>query len=116
MAYQIKSSASIVVGGSVSNPITLNENTVAGITAGSSLTATTLTFLVSMDNVNYYSLYDNTSTEVSLTLVSGSSRAYALSASSFFPWNFVKLREGNSASAVNQATVDAVFGVSLKKL
>jgi hypothetical protein len=101
-------SGSIVVGNTTSNPIQVNNFIFAGLTTGSSLTGTTLSFLVSNDGTNYYPLYDNTSTEVTLT-VTTAARAYALNPNNFYPWNFIKVREGNSASQVAQASANALF-------
>lgn len=102
MALQNIVSASFVVGESESSPIQLNEGTLAGITiTGSSLTATSVTFLGSTDGTNYYPLHDEESEEVTLTTGSVA-RGYSVDTNTFFPWNWIKAREGTSASPVNQ--------------
>lgn len=103
----IKTSASIVVGATTSNPIILNQMTpVALLTSASVITGTTVTFLVSADGTNYVPLYDETTTEVSLTF-SGSPRAWGLPIKNLFGWTSMKVRLGTSASAKAQATYDA---------
>ena len=109
-------SASVVVGQTTSNRIILGENnTPVGITTGSNITGTVLTFLVSNDNITYVPLYDDTSTEDSLT-VTTDARAYSFLPTQTWPWRFIKIREGNSASAVAQATVNTLFTIVSKKL
>jgi hypothetical protein len=102
-------SGSIVIGQSQSNALVLGENHApVAITTGSNITATTLTFLTSNDNVTFTPLYDNTGTEVSLT--SGSfARTYALDVTTFYNSAYLKLRGGTSASAVNQTAVNTPF-------
>lgn len=95
-----KTNASFLVGQTETNTVFLNEGVLTGIViAGSTITGSTLTFLVSHDGQTFYPLYDSDSTEVTLT-VAGSPRGYNLNPSTFMPWNFVKGRLGNSASAV----------------
>ena len=107
-------SASIVIGNTTTNPIQLNSWVpTAIISTGSVITGTSLTFVVSDDGDTYYSLYDDTSTEISLTFA-GSPRAYKLNPSNFWGWNFMKIREGTSASAKAQATYDAPIKVTLQ--
>lgn len=109
-------SGSIVVGQTTSNALILGENkTPLGITTGSNITATALTFLVSTDGLTYYPLYDNTSTEVSLT-VTTAARAYSMQPLNTWSWRYLKVREGNSASAVAQKTVDTLFTLVTGKL
>lgn len=107
-------SASVVVGNTTTNPISLNSWVPTSlIVSGSVLTGTSLTFVVSDDNVTYYPLFDETSTEVSLTFA-GSPRAYNLNPSNFWGWNFLKIREGTSASAKAQATYDALLKIAIQ--
>ena len=109
-------SGSVVIGQTTSNAIFLNENvTPVAITTGSDITATTLTFLVSNDGVNYNSLYDDTSTEVSITVTSAA-RSYRLNPLNFWPFNSLKVREGTSASAVAQKTSNAPSKLVAKTL
>lgn len=109
-------SGSIVVGQTRSNAIILGENnTPVGITTGSNITGTALTFLVSNDNITYLPLYNSDSTEISLT-VTTAARSYELQPLETWGWRFMKIREGNSASSVAQATVDTLFTVVTRKL
>jgi len=111
MPNQNYTAASIVIGNSITNAIQLNQASALGITTGSSLTSTTLTFMVSVDGSNFYSLYDDSSIEVSLTTASVV-RAYNLPIAKFYPWNWFKIREGTSASPVNQATINSLFTIA----
>ena len=102
-------SGSVAVGQTMSRPFNLGENkTPVGITTGSNITGTALTFLVSNDNVTYVSLYDETSTEVSLTITTAA-RGYALPLPQTWPWKFMKVRLGTSASSVAQTLVTTNF-------
>ena len=103
---------SFVIGNSVTNPICANGGVLAGITTGSGLTATALTFLASMDGTNYGSLYNSSNTEVSVTVTSASA-SYSLDFGTFLPWNYFIVREGTNASAINQTTsnVNILFDI-----
>lgn len=95
-------SGSFVVGNTTTNSVQLNSGTLMGVTiTGSAITGTAMTFLVSNDGVNFYPLYNDSSTEVSLT-IAGSARSYNVTPMDFMPWGFVKARLGTSASAVTQ--------------
>jgi hypothetical protein len=99
--------ATIISGASQSNTVSLNEGTLTGfIITGSVVTGTTISFLVSFDGTNFYPLYDNENSEVTITTASFS-RAYSFNPVTGMPWNFIKARLGTSASAVNQQTYDA---------
>ncbi len=114
MAFQQIESGSFVVGQSQTNAVQLNELSLTGITvSASTITGTTMTFLVSTDGINYYPLYDNTGTEVSLT-IGAAARSYNVDPTVFFPWNFVKARLGTSASPVLQATYDTQLQFNAK--
>ena len=106
MAQRKTIASSFVVGQTTNGAITLNNSTLMGVTiSGSKITGTAMTFTVSTDGTNYYALYDDTSTEVSLT-VTTAARSYIIDPKAFLPWSFVKARLGTSASAVAQATAD----------
>jgi len=106
MAQRKTIASSFVVGQTTSEAITLNNSTLMGVTiSGSKITGTAMTFLVSTDGTNYYSLYDDSSAEVSVT-VTTAARSYIVDPKVFLPWGFVKARLGTSASAVAQATAD----------
>ena len=106
MAQRRTIASSFVVGQTTSDAITLNNSTLMGVTiSGSKITGTKMTFLVSTDGSNYYSLYDDASTEVSLT-VTTAARSHIVDPKLFLPWSFVKARLGTSASAVAQAVAN----------
>ena len=108
-------SGSIVAGQTTSSRFILGEtNTPIGITTGSNITGTKLSFLVSNDNITYLPLYDATSTEVSLT-VTTAARAYELEPLNTWAWRFMKVYAGVSASAVAQA-VSTYFTIITKNI
>lgn len=115
MALQNIITGSIVAGNTSTNPIQVNELSLIGLTTGSNITATALTFLVSTDGVTYTPLYDSTSTEVSLT-VTTAARSYALKPDIFYGWNFLKVVEGTSASNVAQKTVNTILSLNAKAI
>jgi len=116
MALRDVITGSFVIGQSQTNSILMNENTLVGLTVtGSYLTASEITFLVSTDNTNFYPMYNSSSTELSITTGSYA-RSYSLDAESFFAWDYVKARQGNSASAVNQTEKDIDVKFITKRL
>lgn len=116
MTFQKVISGSFVVGQSQSNAVQLNEGTLVGLTvSGSTLSGVDLTFLASVDGVTYLPLYDNAGEEVKIT-VSTVARNYTLDPAVFFPWNFIKVRQGTSASAVLQAGQDTLLQFNVKTL
>ena len=115
MPYETKD-LSIAVGSSETSAITLNELSLVGfVVSASSMTATTLTLQVSTNGTNYYPLYGDDSNEVSFT-VTTAVRAYNVDPTKLYPWNFVKFREGTSASAVNQVTVPATITAVIRNV
>ena len=109
-------SGSIVVGQSQSNIFSLNEDSAVGLViSASTVTGTAMTFLGSIDGTNFYPVYDNTGTEVNIS-VGATARIVAFNISSFYPYNYLKCRLGTSASAVNQATYDTTLTLVTKNL
>lgn len=103
MSYYEVKDGSFAVGESQTSAIRINQGTLVGfLVSASTLTATTVTFLGSADGTNFYPLYNSESSEISLTTGSFA-RGYSLNSADFFPWNHIKARQGNSASAVLQA-------------
>lgn len=97
-------SGSFTIGQSQTSALLCGEWDLVGLSiSASTITGTTITFLTSYDGVTYLPLYDETGTEQTLT-VGAYARNYTLQPYTFFPWNYVKLRLGTSASPVNQAT------------
>lgn len=97
-------SASIGIGETQSTPVLTNEGSLAGfVITGSVVTGSQVSFLVSADGTNYYTLYNQAGTEVTIP-VSGCARAYNLDENTFKPWNYLKLRLGYSGSSLAQAT------------
>lgn len=104
-----KNIATVVVDDTESGIIYLNETVPTGfIVSGSVITGSLVSFLVSSDGVNFYPLYDSSSSEVSLA-VSTTPKAYNLNPEVFMGWNFIKTRLGTSGSAKAQKTYDVQF-------
>lgn len=103
----------IDVGQTETLSFSLNESTLTGFTAGSSITGSKISFLVSIDNENYYSLFDK---DTEVTVITGSyNRAYALDHTLFYSWKQVKLQLGDSASAIAQETDPLSIVFSLRE-
>ena len=66
--------------------------------------AASLTFQVSKDGTTFVNLYDQFGEYAVASITAGA--GIALDVATFFPWDYVKVRSGTAASAVNQ--VDAV--------
>ena len=116
MALRDVITGNFVIGQSQTNSILMNENTLVGvIVTGSYLTASEITFLVSDDNTTFYPMYDSSSAELSITTGSYA-RGYSLDAESFFAWDYIKARQGNSASPVNQITKNIDMKFITKRL
>ena len=74
----------------------------AGFITPASLTGTSFTFTVSLDDVTYYPVY-NGNTQLSITVTS--SRAYGLTADNkalLCPWRFIKVVSGSAESGAKQ--------------
>jgi len=99
-----KVSTTIAIGQTTTGAILCNEYAMTGVVfTGSVVTGSQVSFLVSSDGANYYSLFNYSGTEVTIP-VSGCTRAYNLDYQIFKPWNYFKLRLGYSGSSVAQAT------------
>lgn len=92
--------ATILSGQSLSSAIKLNGGFVEGIYMPASWTAATLSFAVSEDDSTYVPLTDALGVEMALTVAGAT--AIMLPLSSLRGWNYLKLRSGTSAAAVNQ--------------
>jgi hypothetical protein len=110
-------SGTFAVGSSETAVIQLNElYTLTGITiTGSVITGSLVTILGSVDGTNFYSAYNSSSTELSLTVTSAS-RTYAVDPNAFLPYDFIKARLGTSGSAKLQATYNAGVLFHLKTI
>lgn len=101
-----KESGTFVVGQSQTSAVTLNERVVTGlIVTDNVISGSLVSFLVSMDGLTYYPLFDNNNTEVAIT-VSTTPKAYSLNPELFMAWDFIKARLGTSGSAVLQTAAN----------
>lgn len=99
--------ATIAVGNTESAFIRMNERTGTGlIVSGSVISGSLVSFLVSNNGVDFYPLYDSSSTEISI-IVNTTPKAYNLNPEAFMGWNFIKTRLGTSASPKAQQTYNA---------
>ena len=103
---QIKT-VTLSVGETMTEAIAQNEKYLAGLTTGSIVTSASLTFLGSLDGVNFQPIY-NESAEVVVTTASYT-RSFALTPSYFYPWTHIKIVSGNSGCAIVQEDYDAEF-------
>ncbi len=81
--------------------------TIVGIITAASLTGTSFTFQVSMDNSTFVALEDSTGAAVTVTVES--SRAYYVDPIIFLAWNYVKVVSGSAESGGD--TITLVLGV-----
>jgi len=105
---------SFAVGESLTGSLVLNDLTLIGITTGSNHSGSTISFLVSNDNVKYLPLFKDTGVEYTIS-ASFVARSYYLDPIIFYPWNYVQARLGTSASAILQKTVTSYFDFTTKK-
>lgn len=86
-----------------------------GLITPAAWTAAPITFKVSMDDVTYYPLMDDTGTEViipSASIPTGAAWACALDPADFIAWRYVKVQSGTNAANTNQGaarTIKLVF-------
>lgn len=90
----------IANGASLSDPIRLAGNVLAGVHMPAAWTAASLTFQVSNDGTTWRNLFDAEGTEVEVVATAGV--AIILDTSSFLPWRHMRIRSGTSALPVNQ--------------
>jgi len=114
MAFKQIITETIAIGESQSGILLTNEGTLVGLSFTSgSISASQISFLGSTDGVAFYPLYDKSGAEVTLPVVK--LRSYALSEENFSAWDYIKIREGISASPVLQATEEVSFEAISKK-
>ena len=93
-------SALIANGTSLSNAIDVGGRTLSIIALPAAWTAAALTFEASFDGVNYFTLLDQTGTEVNLTV--DANYFLHLTLASWLGIRFLKVRSGTAGSPVNQ--------------
>src|SRR6187402_3138980 len=76
--------------------------TITGIITAASLTGTSFSFQVSMDNSTFVALEDSTGASVAFTVES--SRAYYVDPIIFMSWNYVKVVSGSAESGGDTIT------------
>jgi len=91
----------IASGTSLSPAVAVSNGRLIALQMPAAWTAAVLTFQGSMDNVTFTDLYDATGVEISVTAVAA--HGVALDVTVFAGWQFLKIRSGTGASAVNQA-------------
>jgi hypothetical protein len=90
----------------IANSASLSEagkfygNTLIGILMPAAWTSASLSFQGSIDGTNFYDLYDSTGTEKTCT--AGASRILLFPPQDWFGVEWIKVRSGTSAAAVNQ--------------
>lgn len=91
--------ATIANGAADSDAQDLIRGSLVGIITPAVLTNATMRFKVSVDNSNFYLLYDNTNTLVSLTVALGAAQAYFVDPTKFLGWRYVKLSMSGNEGA-----------------
>jgi hypothetical protein len=93
-------SAVIANGASLSGIFAVGSATVCGVLMPAAWTTAVLTFQTSLDGVTFEDLYDSSGLEYSVTVQAG--QYAAINASDMYGLQFLKVRSGTGASAVNQ--------------
>lgn len=98
--------ASVGIGANLSGAVDCRGYDPVGITVPSTFDGTQINFQVSMDNSNFFPLYDSTNSIVQMTVTA--SRAYLLWGE-LYGWNYIKV---NCVTA--QATTSTDFVIQLR--
>lgn len=97
----------IAANASLSNPSTpLNGYRVVGILTDAAWDAAKITFQVSLDGINWFNLYDADG-EVVVSSITGAA-AISMELNALFGWQYVRVRSGIAATAVNQVDATVV--------
>jgi hypothetical protein len=104
----------IAAGASLSTDIDLGIARFAGVIVPSGWTAANITFQASVDDITWFELYDDSGTEVTLTV--GGTPPYFIIAKTpavFAPVRFLKLRSGTAALPVVQVSAASLIVVAV---
>jgi hypothetical protein len=95
--------ATIASGASISGEIDLGDKVFAGLIMPAVWTAASMTFLVAKESSGtFYSLYDDSGLEVTLSVAAGIAIGVSNFAVALAPWRYIKLRSGIASAAVAQ--------------
>ncbi len=97
----------IANGASLSSAVQIRAGLLSVIEMPAAWTAANLTFQSSGDGTNYMNVYDDAGTEVTVT--ADASRRIQLSPSDWAGIQYLKVRSGTSAVAVNQAAERTLY-------
>lgn len=104
---------SIGAGESLSASLDLQDRNLCGLVIPAGWDAAAITFKGSIDNANFYDIYDEYGVEVEAAVTAGKICSFKDYLPFFLGINYVKFRSGTSASAVNQedaVTLTALLG------
>jgi len=90
----------IASGTSLSPAVAVSNGRLIALQMPAAWTAAVLTFQGSMDGTTYTDLYDSLGSEISVTVAAA--HGIALDVTAFAGWQWLKIRSGTGASAVNQ--------------
>lgn len=96
--------ATIANGASLSSAVDIDGSALVGIVVPATFTGTSLTFQMSHDDTTYSNLYDETGTEVTVTI--STSRYIRLNPSDWMGCDALKVRSGTSGSPTTQSGGD----------
>jgi hypothetical protein len=102
----IRETATIAAAGTTSGIIDINDRTLVGMILPV-MTGTSVTFQVSADKTNFYTLHDSTKTAVSVTC-DGTARAFYLEPTKFVGWRWLKVVSGSAEASERSITLLAV--------
>lgn len=104
--------ATIGTGTSVSGAVDVHGTNLVGIIAPAGWDAAALTMQVSVDGSTWFDLFDTSGAEVSIVVTAG--KFIGIPATALSGLDFVRLRSGTTAAAVNQ-TADRAFTLVSKR-
>lgn len=109
MAAKLSSQIQTIIanGTALSPAVCIFNSRLIAIQFPAAWTAAVLTFQVSMDGITYTDLYDSLGNEISVVVAAN--HGVALDVTLFAGWEFLKIRSGTGAVAVNQAADRALL-------
>ena len=105
----VVTNATIAAAGNLSSAANIVTSMIFGLKMPAAWTAADITFQVSLDNVTYQNLYDETGTEVKVVVAA--SRFVRLPPGEWASYPYIKIRSGTAAAPVAQVA-EAIIGIA----
>lgn len=101
--------ATIALNASLSDVVEIGSAKFLGLVMPAAWDTAGITFQVSYDGTNFQNLYNDSGVEVSVTAAASRNIALDVVALDLAPWQFIKIRSGTAASAVNQTAARTLY-------